>query len=200
MNLNQLRQIQPLLFSTSTVAERMKISPSSAKVACHRYVKQGILLRLKRDVYVLADRWERFGEQDVFVLANRLQVPSYVSMTTALAYYEITTQVQQSVVESVAVVRTTQVEVREKIFKYTKLKKNLYTGFIKKNGFFIATPEKAFLDGLYLMSMNRYRLDLSAIDQSKLDARLLFRNAKTFPRKTRQLLKKYGSTKSARSF
>ena len=190
MNLARLRQIPSLVFSSSMVGEQLKISPSSAKVACHRYVKQGILLRLKRDLYILADCWERLAEAELYTLANRLQVPSYISLTAALSYYEITTQVQQSVVESAAVVRTAQIEVRERVFKYIKLKKNLYTGFIKKNGFFIATPEKAFLDAVYLMSMNRYRLDLSAIDLSKLEARSLFWQAKTFPMKTRQLLEK----------
>jgi hypothetical protein len=43
------------------------------------------MLRLKRDFYVLAGDWEHYGARRLFQIANRLQVPSYLSLTTALA-------------------------------------------------------------------------------------------------------------------
>ncbi len=44
------------------------------------------------------------------------------------------------------------VNIKGSIFNYSRIRPNLYFGFVKKDGFFIAGPEKAFLDALYLMT------------------------------------------------
>lgn len=185
------RDIKPLIFSSANVAEELGIHQSSARVACHRYVRNKILLRLKRGLYIFKDRWEKLGTGELYFVANLLQVPSYISFTTALSHYGITTQMQRDYIESAALVRTKEIEAGKIQFKYTKLKQNLYRGFVKKNGYFIATPEKAFMDSLYLMSMNRYRLDLHALDTNKLNKNELRRFSKIYPAKTQIWIKKY---------
>ncbi|MBI2870682.1 MAG: hypothetical protein HYY14_03105 [Candidatus Omnitrophica bacterium] len=142
-----------------------------------------------RDVYVLSGRWERARDDELFMLANRLQVPSYISLTTALAFYEATTQVQQDFVESIAVKRTKKVVTVARQFEYTKVAKELYFGFVKRNNYFIARPEKALLDALYIMTLGRYRLDVSSVDKAKFDVKLLKDFSKRFPEPTRRILK-----------
>lgn len=190
MKKTSFRDIKPLIFSSTNVAQAFGIGKPSARVACHRNVHNKTLVRLKRDMYVLRDRWERSGTEEFYLAANLLQVPSYVSFTTALSYYGVTTQVQRDFVESAALVRTKEIKVGDIEFKYMKLKQELYQGFVKKNGYFIATLEKAFLDSLYLMSLNRYRLDLSAIDRDKLNKKELRRLFKIYPAKVREWIKK----------
>ena len=56
----------------------------------------------------------------------------------------------------------------------------------------IASPEKALLDAFYLISYGRYSLDISALDATKLDRKKIERLSRTFPLKTKNLLKKYG--------
>jgi hypothetical protein len=51
---------------------------------------------------------------------------------TALDYYEITTQIQQDFIESIAVKRTKEVAVDSTVFNFTRIQENMYAGFIKK--------------------------------------------------------------------
>ena len=132
-----------------------------------------------------------------FLLANLGQVPSYISLTTALAYFEITTQVLRDFYESVALKRTKEINLNGSSFRYTKLVSGLYFGFKKDKGFFIATPEKALLDAFYLMSFGRYSLDISALDATKLDMDEVKRLSMEFPLKTRKMLTKYEYLKTA---
>ena len=120
-----------------------------------------------------------------------------MSLTTALEYYEITTQVQQDFFESIAVRRTKEFQVNGSVFQYSKINEKLYFGFKKENGFFIAIPEKALLDAVYLMSYGRYALDLSALDPDKVDRQKIKRLSEEFPLKTRIMLKKYGYLQTA---
>jgi predicted transcriptional regulator of viral defense system len=189
MNYPKLRQITKLYFSLRDIARALKITPASARVSASRLVKSGLLVRAKKDTYLTREKWDSLSRKDIFILANLLQVPSYISFLSALSYYQVTTQVQQKFVESAAVYRTKEVQVRGELFTYTKLNPRLYFGFRKEKGFFIASPEKALLDALYLKSLRKYNFDLTAIDSDKLDFSELSRMAKAYPLKTRELLK-----------
>ncbi len=194
MKISRLSTIKPFLFSSREVGEALGIGEASARVVSCRYVKAGFLVRLKRDVYCLLERWKRLTDREAFMAANRLQVPSYISLTTALAFYEITTQIQQDAWESVATVRTKTLEAGGSQFRYLKLQPKLYFGFAKKEDFFIALPEKAFLDALYLESLGRYRLDKSALDATRFDRAELKRLSKAFPLDTRKRMEKICKT------
>jgi len=155
-------------------------------------VKQGILLRFKKNIYVLKNVWNAAGREDKLQLANLGQVPSYISLTTALDFHQITTQMQRDYFESVAVKRAKEISMNGSIFRYVKIARNLYHTFTKEDDCFIATPEKALLDAFYLMSYGRYSLDLSSLDAARLDGREIERLSCEFPLKTRNLLKKNG--------
>jgi len=187
----QLRDIKKLYFGYEDIARTLGISHNSAKITAHRYVKQGMTIRVKRNIYILKERWENFDREQKFLIANIFQVPSYISLMTALDYYEITTQMQRDFIESIVLKRTAKKEIEETVLNYTKISPDIYGGFLKKQGFFIAEPEKAFLDAVYLMSFGRYNLDIPSIDFSKLDVKKIERMAKSFPLKTRNFLKKH---------
>ncbi len=192
MKLKNLRNIQKLYFDYGELAGALGISSASARVAASRYVRQGLLIRIKRNLYVLRETWEKAGRKERFLIANMGQVPSYISLLTALDYYEITTQVQRDFVESIAVTRTKEIRIDQTIFTYTRINEDLYFGFGRENGFFIASPEKAVLDAFYLMSYGRYSLDLSAVNPDRLDPDQIAAMSTWFPSKTRRLLKKHG--------
>ncbi|MCX5706027.1 MAG: hypothetical protein NTZ92_08245 [Candidatus Omnitrophica bacterium] len=194
MNINKLRSIKKLYFGYEAVAKALDIASASAKVCAYRYTRQGFLIRVKRNIYVRRDIWDSLSQEELFCLANIAQAPTYVSLLTALGLYEITTQVQRNFVESIAVKRTKELRVAEVVFNYTRIKSSLYRGFVKKEDFFIATPEKALLDALYLMSRRIYSIDLSAIDFKKLDLKRLRKEADFFPKGILGSLKKYGIT------
>jgi len=186
----QLQNIEKLYFGHEDIARALGITFQSAKVTANRYVKQGLLVRLKRNIYVLREKWTSIDREQEFLLANIIQVPSYISLMTALDYYEITTQVQRDFVESIAVKRTKGVEIEQMFFNYTKINTDLYFGFSRTRGFFIAAPEKAFLDAAYLMSFGRYSFDIPSIDFSKLNREKIEYMARLFPLKTQSFINK----------
>ena len=192
MKLQELNKIKMLYFGYEEIARIFGISRASAKVSASRYVRQGLLLRMKKNVYVRRDVWNVAGREEKFLLVNLGQVPSYISLMTALDYYEITTQVLRDFFESVATKRTKEINLNGSVFRYAKVTETLYFGFKKEKGFFIATPEKALLDAFYLMSYGRYTLDISALDRPKFDKDEIKRLSRGFPLKTRNMLKKYG--------
>ena len=197
MKLKELNRINKLYFGYEEIARVFGISPASAKVTASRYVRHGLLIRIKKNVYVRREVWNAAGIEEMFLLANLGQVPSYISLTTALEYHEVTTQVLRNFVESVGTKRTKEINVNGSVFRYTKIASGLYFGLKKEKGFFITTPEKALLDAFYLMSYGRYSLDISALDTTKLDTEEIKRLSIKFPLKTRKLLKKYGYLKTA---
>jgi predicted transcriptional regulator of viral defense system len=192
----ELRTIRKLYFGYEELARVLGISPASARVSASRYVRQGLLVRVKRNIYVLREVWNGLGKTEKFVLVNMGQTPSYISLMTALDYYEITTQVQRDFYESMAVKRTKEIHIDGSVFRYSKIAGNLYFGFKKENEFFIATPEKALVDAFYLMSYGRYALDISALDSEKLNGDEVLRLSMEFPSKTKKMLKKYGYLKT----
>mgnify|MGYP000078395196 FL=1 len=197
MKLQELNKISKLYFGTADIARALGISPASAKVSASRYVKLGALVRIKNNMYVLREVWNAAGREEKFVFANLGQTPSYISLMTALDYYQITTQIQRDFFESIAVKRTKEIKVDDSLFRYSKITSTLYFGFKKEKDFFIATPEKALLDAIYLMSYGRYALDMSTLDTDKLDRCEIRRQSEKFPIKTKEMLNTYGYLKTA---
>jgi len=194
----ELNKIRRLYFGYEDIARVRNISLASAKVTASRYVRKGLLLRLKKNLYVLRQVWDNASQEDKFRLANLGQSPSYISLMTALDYYEVTTQIQRDFFESIAVKRTKEIQVGGSTFRYSKINDALFFGFRKEKGVFIATPEKALLDAFYLMSYGRYTLDLSALDANKLDREAIRNLSSKFPLKTQTMLEKHGYIQTAR--
>jgi len=197
MRFRELGEIRKPYFGYEEIAKVLGISEDSAKVSASRYVKQGLLVRFKKNMYILREAWNASSREEKFLLANIGQTPSYISLMTALNYYEITTQVQRNFFESVAIKRTKEVVLNGYVFRYSKVSISLYFGFKKEKEFFIATPEKALLDAFYLMSYGRYALDLNALDPEKIDQDKIESMSDKFPLKTQNLLKRYGYLKRA---
>jgi len=200
MDYKHLLEIEKPYFSHEDVAGLLAIKKESAAVLCTRYVKKGLLTRLKRDLYARAETVAHLSITDLYRIANLLQVPSYVSLVTALSHYGVSTQVQRGFVESVSMKRTKAFERGGITFRYVKVSAALYGGFIKDQGAFIASPEKALLDSIYLASMGRYTLDVASLDLNKLDRKKLVRLAANHPSKTQKFLERlYEETRRSRA-
>jgi predicted transcriptional regulator of viral defense system len=191
MNITNLEKINKLYFTTADVARALGITLRSANVSASRYCGKGYIVRVKKGVYVLKSKWETLSEEEVFILANILQTPSYISLGTALSYYGITTQLQQGYIESIALKRTKTVEIGDISFTFTRTGKNLYYGFTRDKGVFMALPEKAFLDVLYLSMMGRYSFDASSIDRGKLRSKNIKKLWKPYPEKVKREAEKW---------
>lgn len=191
MKYNDIKKINKLYFAYQDVAKILSISEDSARVLCTRYVKQKYFIRLKRNFYILKERWDNITPNQRLELANILQVPSYISLMTALSFYGYTTQVQQKFIESISLYRTFAKDIEGVVFNYSRIKKDLYFGFSKKNNIFIASPEKALIDSLYLSYLGKYNLDLSSLNLEKIDRKSCENILKKYPPKFNIYFKRY---------
>jgi len=169
MRTTVLNNSNKTILSIEDISNILSISKESAKVTANRYVQNDQLIRMKRNYYITPTKFEKLNEEDLFKLANMLQVPSYISFMSALSYYNISTQQVQSVIESAALKRTKNINVENIEFRFILIKEELYSDFIIKKDFFIATPEKSLADAVYLTSLSRYSCDFEAIDFSKIN-------------------------------
>ena len=167
MNLEKLQNIDALYFGSNEIARALSISYKSAQVTASRYVKENRLIRLKRDFYLLPQKIKTISEDELFVLSNVLQTPSYVSLTSALSYYNLSTQQMRSHIESIGIQRTISFKITDIEFNFNKVKKVFYFGFIRINNHFIASPAKALADAIYLTAIGKYNADFDAIDLEK---------------------------------
>ena len=190
MDYKRFLAIEKLFFSHEDVADLLAIKRESAAVLCARYVKKGLFTRFKRDLYARTETLPHLSIADLYRIANLLQVPSYISLMTALSHHGMSSQVQRGFVESVSLKRTKAFDRGGIAFRYLKVSTALYGAFLKDQGAFIASPEKALIDSIYLASMGRYTLDLASLDLSKLDWKNLFRLAENHPLKTLKFLER----------
>ena len=86
-NLKKFQKLSTLpYFTVPQLAAQLGLGGRSAGVFACRYAKTGILLKLKNNYYAMAQRWQTNTDSEFMYVANILQVPSYVSLITALAY------------------------------------------------------------------------------------------------------------------
>jgi len=198
MSYERLLTINKPFFTQHDVADAIGTKLASAEVLCSRYVKKGLLMRLKRGFYARTETLDHLNQIDLFRIANILQVPSYISLRTALSYYGITTQMQKGFFESISVKRTKTFQIGGLSFHYIKIRPDLYREFIKRDGVFIALPEKAVLDTFYLASLGRYSLDGSSLDLTMVDEGMLTEFSTLYPPKVRKYLEEmYGKINRA---
>jgi len=124
-----------------------------------RWRKSGRIIRLKRGVFILAAD-DRRVELSRPYLANQLYGPSYVSLEYALSYYGLIPE-RVNDITSVTSRKTIRVTNEAGTFIYQHVKSKAYRGFQMmkdENGlvFFMAEPEKAVIDFLYL-NLNKFR-------------------------------------------
>ena len=114
-----------LYFSVADVAALLGIKQDSSRVLCSRYAKSGQFIRLKNNFYILDQKWDSLTQEEFLRISNFLQVPSYISFTTALWLYEITTQVPRNFFENTSLKRSRNFEIKDAVFNYYKIKREL---------------------------------------------------------------------------
>lgn len=130
-----------------------KDSPAEVRRQISRWVASGRLSRLRRGLYALA-RPHAQERPDPLALASRLQRPSYVSLQSALAYHGVIPEAVP-IVTSVTTGRPRRFRTPFGEFVYRHVRPGLFWGYREielgpgLQGY-VALPEKALLDLLYL--------------------------------------------------
>jgi predicted transcriptional regulator of viral defense system len=126
---------------------------NSVRRQLDRWVKSGRLIQLRRGVYSVVPPY-RAEAPHPFLVANHLRKPSYVSLQSALSYYGMIPEVVP-VTTSVTTGRPETLETPLGSFVFRHLKKAAFFGYAqveisKGQSAFLASPEKALLDLIYL--------------------------------------------------
>ncbi len=120
-----------------------------------RWKQAGKIYQLRRGLYCLAPPFRK-TKPHPFLIANRLLLASYVSLQSALAYYGMIPE-YVPMTTSVTTNRPAQWETPVGIFDFRHIQVNFFEGYRfldlgDNQGAFIASPEKALLDLVYLES------------------------------------------------
>lgn len=140
------------LISSSHIFNVSK-NPQVLKNQLTKWQKKGLVIKLKRGLYVLNEKDRKINPSRIFI-ANALYSPSYISNEYCLSYYSLIPEMVQDLT-SVTTKKTTIFENSFGTFRYQHLKQELFFGFTKvkdENEYpvLIAEPEKAMLDFIYL--------------------------------------------------
>lgn len=180
-NLAQATQIllgSPIaVFSSRSLADLLRISKERSTFSViSRLLKSGILEKMGKNCYTLVQK-----PAHQFLVANYYYSPSYISFESALSYYGILSQFPVEVTSATSL-KTTKYNLRDQIYSYSHLKKDLFWGYGKKqDGFLIAGPEKAILDQAYLASKGLKSFSKDELDWSLIDKKKLLNYAKIYP-------------------
>jgi predicted transcriptional regulator of viral defense system len=157
------------------------VAVAQVRLQLSRWVKAGRLLQLRRGLYALAPTWRRL-EPHPFLVANRLQRGSYISLQSALAYHGVIPE-RVPMVTSVGPGRPETVRNPLGAFQFNHLARTLLFGYSRvevapRQFAFVASPEKALLDLVHLTPgsdssdflqelrlQNPAAVSLSALDQ-----------------------------------
>ncbi|MBI3761247.1 MAG: hypothetical protein HY260_05220 [Chloroflexi bacterium] len=120
-----------------------------------RWTKAGRLYQLRRGLYALAPPFQKVKPHP-FVVANRLIGGSYVSCQSALAHYGLIPE-HVPVTTSITTARPARWDTPLGVYEFRHVKTALLRGYrLTELGAgqkaFVATPEKALLDLIYLQS------------------------------------------------
>ncbi len=154
-----------------------------------RWRKQGLLLQLRRGLYILG-KTERKIEPSRPYLAAQIYQPSYVSLEYALSRYGLIPE-RVADVTSVTTRKTARFANDFGTFTYQTVKPAAFRGFIAQKdesglSYFIAEPEKAVADFVYL---NRHKIAAGAEEETLLGS-FRFQNIRSL--KKRKLMEYFG--------
>lgn len=145
--------------------DMLVIAPSESKEnikkMLYRWRKVGWISPLKRGLYELVYP-RNFNVPDLYV-ANKLYMPSYISLETVLSNHSIIPEVGMAVT-SITTKPTRRFKNSHGLFVYRTLDKNYFCGYYTEtyNNFKIniAEPEKALMDFLYFKRFHKTPFDL----------------------------------------
>jgi len=148
------------------IARILNISPQNRKVMLSRLAKRKILRRLRRNLYEVS-----LKPSDILEVANSIYQPSYLSFTYCLGKLGIVNQIAYEI-EFATSRKTKRIQIRGRDVIFHKIKKDLFFGYTLKDDIFIAEPEKALLDTLYLKTkglatINAKELNLRGIAKQR---------------------------------
>lgn len=181
--LKTLQNQNLLVFSPYEFMRAFGVSLDAARqfLKNHSKDESGLFMKVKNGMYAL-----RAHLPPAYLLANKMLVPSYVSLETALSHYSIIPEIVYTITSVTTKLRR-EFTTPWLAFSYQQIKRHAFTGYTqhKEDGIvtLVAEPEKALVDYLYFADLGKRepndRLNLSKLSREKVEdyARLFGRKS-----------------------
>jgi predicted transcriptional regulator of viral defense system len=176
--MNQVKKIKNLenlsYFKRETISQFVDVSKNALSTNINRWIKNGVLIQLKKGFYVTSNYFERLRDKTAYLefISNKLREPSYLSLEYILQRYGILTESVYSI-NSITIKSGRTYKNKLGFFIYRNIKNELFTGFniVEKNSFIIkeSTKAKALFDWMYLKLLRLEKFDRSLLESFRLN-------------------------------
>jgi predicted transcriptional regulator of viral defense system len=173
--LKTLQKINKPFYNITDLEKITSLPRNSLYVALKRWAADGIIERMAQGIYV--PMGNVISKENV---AAQLYIPNYLSFESALAKYGIFNLIPYSLTFATTR-KTKKYTLQKQAVEFRQIAPQLFFGFQMKNGIYIASPEKAFLDEVYFVTRGKAILDLDELDIKKLSTSTLEDYSKRFP-------------------
>ena len=148
---------------------------SNLKMSIKRLVDRGAIVRIARGIYCL-----KTGDMNTEKIATQIYAPSYISFESALSKYGVINQGFNNL--TLATTRHShKVELLGIECEYICLKPKLFFGFNLLKDIYLAEPEKALLDEIYLVSLGKRKINRDEWNVDELNKSKMEEFAKSYP-------------------
>ena len=185
-----LRSAKTLFSSKDVSLLWREESEEVVKKRLNKYVKVGKLIRVRRGFYVKDKNYDRFE------LATRINTPSYISFETVLTRQGVNFQYYGNIFVASYINR--EVSIGEQKITFVRTKDYVLsntTGIEHKDGYAIATRERAFLDRVYV-SKDYHFDNLANLNWDKVFEILPIYHNKRLDKKIKEYFKSYQDSQS----
>ena len=181
-------------FPLFTYSDIRKIEPDFQRRRLVEWQNKGYVRKIRQGIYSFSD--QSIGEDYLFYASNRIYKPSYVSLESAFAYYNLIPE-GVYIYTGITTNKTKSFDTSIGNYFYRNVKPSLFFGYqlVRMHGFNIkiAEPEKLILDYCYFKKIEdpekiadlRINKEIAneIIDPAKLDRYQSIYNSKVMDRK-----------------
>ena len=179
-NIQAMKQVTKLeklenhsYFNTETLSQLTDLSGNSLYKNISRWVDQGILINLKKGLYITKTFYDKQNKTSYLeFISNKLRYPSYLSLEYVLNKNQVLTE---SVYAFTSVTQKSTRLYTNKlgVFSYKNISEKLFTGYtILNEGTYeiaMASKSKALFDYIYLKLYRNTNITKSTIDDLRLN-------------------------------
>lgn len=180
--LKTLQKINKPFYTIADMEKIIALPRESLYVALKRWEIGGIIERVAQGIYV--PMGSNISLENV---AAQLYIPNYLSFESALTKYGILNLIPFTLTFATTR-KTKKYTLQKQKIEFRQISPELFFGFGMKNGIYIASPEKAFLDQVYFATRGKATLDFDELNIKKLSIKTLKGLSRKFPAYVRSYL------------
>lgn len=182
------------IFNVKIISELIKKRKTYAKLIIFRLKKEGLIFEIERNKYTVY--------KDPILIASQITWPSYISIWTALKFYNMTEQLPQTIFVITTRHRRRKINFLNNAILFIRVNPKYFFGYSKKTYgdsiIFMANKEKTLIDSVLFKKISFSEIseiikyNLKDIDFNKLNKYLLKIENKTIIKRFGWLLDRLG--------